>query len=509
VSAPHPALAFDRLSKSFGAVQALAGVSFEVRAGSVHALLGENGAGKSTLLRVLSGAHAADAGALRLAGAATSFASPAAAFAAGVAVIYQELHLVPELTVAENLFLGHLPARCGIVKRAVLRERARTLLARVAPEVDPDARVASLALGPRQGVEIAKALSRGARVLAFDEPTSSLSAREADRLFAVIRELRDAGAAILYVTHRLDEVFELCDAATVLRDGRHVRSWDTLAGVERGELVRAMVGRELGDAYGWSARPRGAVRLQVEGLSGPGLRAPASLAIAAGEITGLFGLVGAGRSELLRLLCGAERASGGSLRLDGRPLALRSVRDALAAGVALCPEDRRKEGLFLELSVRENLNLGARDLGARAGLLVSRWERDNAARQIERLGIRCASALSPVRTLSGGNQQKVVLGRWLARELRVLLLDEPTRGVDVGARRELYALLYELAAAGLAILLVSSDLPEVLGVSDRVLVMREGALAAEFTRQDATAERVLAAALPVGSASSDARRASA
>ncbi len=491
------ALRFRGVSKTFGAVRALDDVSFDVRAGSVHALLGENGAGKSTLLKVLSGAHAPTNGTLELAGRPRAFATPAQAFAAGIAVIYQELHLVPEMTVAENLFLGHLPARFGVVDRSALRERARALLARVAPELAPDRRLAELSLGERQMVEIAKALSRGARVLAFDEPTSSLSARETERLFAVIRALRDDGCAVLYVTHRLDEVFALCDAASVLRDGRHVRSYERLDGVGRDELVRTMVGREITDVYGWTARPRGEVVLDVDQLVGPGLAAPVSLTVARGEIVGVFGLVGAGRTELLRLLFGAAKKTGGRVRVAGSELTARSPRDAIAAGIALCPEDRRKEGIFPGLSVLENLNVGARARHARAGLVLdARWEREHAREQIARLAIKTASPEQPIERLSGGNQQKAVFGRWLEREPRVLLLDEPTRGVDVGARSELYGILYDLARRGAGVLLVSSDLPEVLGVSDRVLVLRQGRLAGELTRAEATPERALELALP-------------
>ena len=334
-------------------------------------------------------------------------------------------------------------------------------------------------------------------MLAFDEPTSSLSARESERLFAVIRSLRDDGCAVLYVTHRLDEVFELCDSATVLRDGGHVRTHASLAGVSREEIVRAMVGRELADVYGWSPRPRGARVLRVEGLRGPGLTAPIDLELARGEIAGLFGLVGAGRTELLRLLFGATRRTAGRVFVAERELVARSPLDAIEAGVALCPEDRRKEGLFPSLSVLENLNVTARRSSARFGLVLDgSWERENARRQIERLSIKTASPAQPIATLSGGNQQKVIFGRWLSERLDVLLLDEPTRGVDVGARSEIYAVLHALARQGVGVLLVSSDLPEVLGVSDRVLVMREGAIAGEFARGAATQERALELALP-------------
>ena len=485
-------LEFAGITRRFGATVALQDVSFAVQGGSVHALLGENGAGKSTLLRVLSGACAPDQGQVRIAGAARVLRAPADAFAVGIAVIYQELHLVPALSVAENLLLGHLPARLGIVDRGALRARAQALLADVAPELDPDQPVGRLPIGLRQLVEIVKALSRGARVLALDEPTSSLSQAETQRLFAVVRRLRAAGCAVLYVTHRMDEVAALCDAATVLRDGRHVRTFTTLAGVDRDELVRAMVGRAVQDVFGWRPRPPGATLLQVEGLAGPGLRAPVSLRVAAGEIVGVFGLVGAGRTELLRLLIGATPRTAGTVTVAGQVVAPRGPRAALAAGLALCPEDRRGQGIVPAASVAENLNLAAR----RRFVLDPAAEAAGAATQIARLRIKTASAAAPIRTLSGGNQQKTLLGRWLQCQVRVLLLDEPTRGVDVGARSEIYALLLELAAQGLAVLFVTSDLPEALGIADRVLVLRQGRLAGELPRAAATPEAVLQLALP-------------
>ncbi len=343
MSASPVLLAFEGVSKHFGAVRALERVSASVRAGSVHALLGENGAGKSTLLKVLSGAHAPASGRLRVDGVERSFANPSEAFASGVAVIYQELHLVPELSVAENVFLGHLPARRGVlgalgfIDRARLRARTLEILARIAPEIDTDARVSTLSLGERQMVEIGKALSRGARVLAFDEPTSSLSVRESERLFAVIRELSSSGCAVLYVTHRLDEVFALCDSATVLRDGRRVAGFETLAGVTREELVRAMVGRDIDDVFGWSARELGPAVLEVDGLLAPGLSAPVTLRVRAGEIVGLFGLVGAGRTELLRALYGAARRTAGRVRVQARELDARSPRARSTRACASVP----------------------------------------------------------------------------------------------------------------------------------------------------------------------------
>jgi len=501
MSAPDSALGFDRLTMEFPGVRALDAVSFGVRAGCVHALMGENGAGKSTLLKILSGAYRPTGGTVRLAGQATAFASTAGALAAGVAVIYQELHLVPGMTVAENLLLGRYPRRGLLLDRATLRAEATRLLQLVGEDISPDTRLGHLPLAQRQMVEIAKALGRGARIVAFDEPTSSLSAKETRRLFGIIRDLRARGTAILYVTHRMDEVYEICDAATVLRDGRHVVTHEALAGVPRDALVKSMVGRELTNIYHYRPRPHAPDGLEVRGLAGPGLRAPASFHAARGEIVGFFGLVGAGRTELMRLLCGAVRPTAGEVRIHGAVVRGGSPRSAIRAGLVFCPEDRKKEGIIPILSVAENINLSARRTRLRAGgWLDHGWERDNAAAQIARLGIRTASAATPIGLLSGGNQQKAILARWLSERVRVVVLDEPTRGIDIGAKGEIYALIHDLAAAGASIVIVSSELPEVLGISDRVFVMREGLVAAELSRAAATPEAVLHAALPAGSA---------
>jgi len=492
-----PALGFDGLTMEFPGVRALDHVSFGVRAGSVHALMGENGAGKSTLLKILSGAYSPTAGCVRLAGQPKVFASTAEAIAAGVAVIYQELHLVPEMTVAENLLLGRYPRRGALLDRAALRAEAVRLLQLVGEDISPDTRVGRLPLAQRQMVEIAKALGRGAQLVAFDEPTSSLSEKETRRLFEIIRDLRARGHAILYVTHRMDEVFELCDAATVLRDGRHVVTHDALAGVTRDALVKSMVGRELTNVFNYRPRPHAPDGLAVRQLAGPGLRAPVSFDVARGEIVGFFGLVGAGRTELMRLLCGAVSPVGGEVRVHGAVVAGGSPRTAIRAGLVFCPEDRKKEGIIPVRSVAENINLSARRSRLHAGFFLQNdWERTNAAAQIARLGVRTASPDTPIRLLSGGNQQKAILARWLSEKVRVVVLDEPTRGIDIGAKSEIYALIQELAAAGASIVIVSSELPEVLGIADRVLVMREGVVAAEFTRATATPEAVLHAALP-------------
>ncbi len=495
-----PALAFDRVSMEFPGVRALQEVSFAVRAGSVHALMGENGAGKSTLLKILSGAYRPTAGTTVIDGRPRAFTGTADALAAGVAVIYQELHLVPEMSVAENLFLGHLPQRGGLVQRAALAAAARRQLQLVGETIDPATKVGRLPLAQRQMVEIAKALTRGARIIAFDEPTSSLSDREVRRLFAIIRELQQRGCAILYVSHRMEEIFTLCDRITILRDGRHVETAE-LRALTRDGVVQRMVGRELADIYHYRPRPHLGPGLEVDGVLGPGLAAPCSFTAQRGEILGFFGLVGAGRTELLKLIYAATARSAGRVTVAGRELAARSPREAIEAGVVLCPEDRKKEGIVPVRSVLENINLSARRRRARGGILIAdTWEQANARDRIAQLRVRTPSPRQLVRHLSGGNQQKVILGRWLSEPVRVILLDEPTRGIDIGAKSEIYTIMQDLAREGVCVIMVSSELPEVLGVSDRIVVMRQGRIAAIVDRADATEEKLLKLALPLESA---------
>jgi L-arabinose transport system ATP-binding protein len=501
--AAQPYLVFDAITKTYPGVKALRGVSFGVHEGTVHALMGENGAGKSTLLKALSGAHQPTTGTLRIAGKDHVFHSTSAAMAAGVAVIYQELHLVPEMTVAENIYLGHLPARGGLVDRSRLRELATQQLRRLGEDIDPDTKLAHLPIGQRQMVEIAKALTRGAKVIAFDEPTSSLSAREIDKLFKVIADLRSEGCAILYVTHRMEEVFRLCDACTVLRDGAHVKTYEALKAITPDVLVKDMVGRDIADVYGYRPRSHGEPALEVERIFGPGVNAPVSLNVARGEILGLFGLVGAGRTELLKLLFGATPATAGSIKIHGSTTSVRRPADAIHAGLVYCTEDRKKEGIVPVASVQENCNISARRHHVRfGGIINERWEKQNAQHQSTSLAVKTPSLSQLIKNLSGGNQQKVILGRWLSEDVKVLMLDEPTRGIDVGAKSEIYNLIFKLAADGVGVLVVSSDLPEVLGLADRLLVMRQGKISAEFLRADFNPERILATALPVESSTS-------
>lgn len=496
-----PALEFASITKTFPGVKALKDVSLSVLAGSVRALVGENGAGKSTLLKILSGAYRPTSGSLTVAGQSRAFATTSDALAAGIAVIYQELHLVPEMTVAENIYLGHMPAVGGILNRRKLRELAAKQLQILGENINPDAKVSRLPIAQRQMVEIAKALTRGARILAFDEPTSSLSEREVRRLFAVIHELKSRGCAILYVSHRMEEIFEICDSVTVLRDGMHVFTSERTQEITRDILVQKMVGRDIIDVYNYKSRTIGEPVLEVKQLTGHGLSSPASLAVRRGEIVGVFGLVGAGRTELLNLIYGVRRPQSGELTIEGKRVQVDHPADAIRAGIVLCPEDRKALGIVPVRSVKENVNLSARRNWLRLGLFINeKWERTNAREQVAKLRIKTPSLEQRIVNLSGGNQQKAVLARWLAERIKVILFDEPTRGIDVGAKSEIYSIMTDLAEKGVGMLVVSSELPEVLGIADRILVMRQGAIVASLTRAEATRERVLELALPVSEA---------
>ena len=495
---PDHYLHFDAITRTFPGVTALDRVSFGVAEASVHALLGENGAGKSTLLKILSGLYQPDSGTVFLDRKPQAVRSTAEAIRAGIAVIYQELQLVPEMSVAENLYLGHLPSRLGWVNRTRLLQDAMRQLHVMGEDISPQAKVSSLPIAQRQMVEIAKALCRDAKIIAFDEPTSSLSSREVDALFAIIRKLRDQGRVIVYVSHRMEEVFEICDAATVLRDGKHVESFPTMEGVTRDTLVSRMVGRPIGDVFQYTPRTQGGAALEVEGLTGPGLGEPATFSVARGEILGCFGLVGAGRTELLKLIYGATPAVTGTVRVGGVPVRIAGPASAVRSGIMFCPEDRKKEGTIPVRSVMENLNLSGRRHFSRLGFIIDeRREQRNAQTYVEKLDIKTPSLAQPMMNLSGGNQQKVILARWLGENIRVILLDEPTRGIDVGAKREIYATIYDLAERGIGVVMASSELPEVLGVCDRILVMRQGRIVASLPRGQATHQRVLELALPV------------
>ena len=473
------------ITKRYPGVVALDGVDLTLAGGEVHAIAGENGAGKSTLMGVLSGSVRPDAGTLTIDGVAAGFASPRDARERGVRMIHQELSLVPELTVAENIFLGVEPARSGVVDRAGQRIRTEEVLARLRQtHLDPDARVASLPLAARQMTEIARAVSQRASLLIMDEPTAILSRAEIDALFAVIDELRAAGTAIAYITHRLDEIERVADRVTVLRDGRVIESRARDA-FPRDDIVRAMVGRELASGYPAAKSAPGNVVLRLSNVSAGPVH-DVSLTLRSGEIVGVVGLAGSGRTELAHAMYGHARLVSGTMSLDEKPFQPRRPRDAIAAGIGLLPEDRKGQGLILSAAVRVNASLAS--LG---GIVVDR-ERERAAVSTWRdaLGIRTPSIEQPVRLLSGGNQQKVVLARWMLTHSRILLFDEPTRGIDVGAKAEIYALMRELTAKGAAILMISSDLGEALEMSDRIVVMRNQTVTHQLSSAEATQERV-------------------
>jgi ribose transport system ATP-binding protein len=476
------------IHKAFPGVQALAGVSLTVHPGEALAVLGENGAGKSTLMKILAGIYTPDAGELLLDNEPVRFSSVAEAMACGILLIHQELNLADNLSVAANLFLGNEEVRGGLLgwlNRRAMNDRARGLLERLGLDVAPNRLVGDLPLGQRQMVEISHALSRRARVLIMDEPTASLTQRETERLFEVIAELKRSRVAVVYISHRLMEVQAVADRVVVLRDGRNSGELAREEITHR-RMVELMVGRDLKQFFrrGHATEEREhPIRLEVRDVcyqGGP--QTPVSFAVRGGEIIGIAGLVGAGRTELAEALFGLRPLLRGEVRLDDRPVSIRSPSDAIAAGLLLAPEDRRQHGLVLEESVQHNLGLPNLDQNSLLSLVSLRRESDMARRLCERLRVRTPRLSQPVGLLSGGNQQKVVLGKWLARQPRVLILDEPTRGVDVGAKSEIYALMDELAAAGIAIVMISSDLEEVLGMSDRVLVLHEGRLAGELPR---------------------------
>jgi ribose transport system ATP-binding protein len=502
------ALELQGLTRRHPGVVALDSVDLTLMRGEVHALAGENGAGKSSLIKILCGADRPDAGRMRLFGEAYAPHSPLAAMRAGIRVVHQELHMLGELSVAENLLFERLPrTRLGLLDRAAMDRRARELLALVGlDELSPATRVGTLGMAQQQLIEIAKALSnqRGgaARIVIMDEPTATLTPRETDRLLAIIRKLRDDGVTVVFVSHHLQELFEVCDRVTVLRNGRHVAT-QPMAGTSTGELVRLMVGRELVERPPRVAPVLDANRptaLRVEGLRHAGRRdvssetAPISFSLRYGEIVGLAGLVGSGRTETLRAIFGADRAAAGQVFRDDRPVRIASPRDALAHGICLVTENRKEEGLVLDMPIRANLSLAQLGAVSRGGLLKAEAENAAARRMAGELQIRLASIAQPVRQLSGGNQQKVVLGKWLLRDPKVLLLDEPTRGVDVGAKAEIHALLERMAAQGLAVLVVSSDLRELIGLCDRMLVMSRGVLVGEVPRAQFDEEAILAMA---------------
>ncbi len=487
---PEPRVRFRGVTKRFPGMVALRDVSFDVAPGSCHAICGENGAGKSTLGRILAGVHRADEGGVEIDGAVVRFASPRDALAAGVAMVHQELAFCDNLTVADNLCLGRLPRRFGIIDERALRQCALDLLATTGAQIDPSRLMGTLSVAEQQLVQIAAAVGEGARVIIFDEPTSSLGDAEAERLYALMRALRGRGVTQLYVSHRMPEIFALCDTVTVLRDGQHVAT-QPVQGLTEAALVRQMIGRELGDYLPThTAAPRGDERLRVERFSSPGRFEDVSFAVHAGEVVGLAGLVGAGRSEIARALFGLDPSVTGDVFVRRTRAVLASPRDALRLGMGFVPEDRKKQGLVLGLCARENATLPTLSRFARGGWVNRRAEHAAAASSFSRVALR-AGGESAASSLSGGNQQKVVLAKWLTADSELLILDEPTRGVDVGAKAELHAWIDQRAAAGAAILLISSELPELLALASRILVLREGRLRGELSRTQASQDALL------------------
>ncbi len=490
----RPALEMRGIRKTFPGVVALDGVDLTLEAGEVHVLLGENGAGKSTLMKILSGACRRDAGTIRIKGAEAAIHDPRAALAHGIRVIYQELTLVPDLSVAENIFLGQAPTSVpGVIDWRRLHEDATRLLADLGVELGTRTAVRRLGLAERQMVEIAKALKDEPSILVMDEPTSALTAREVDRLFALVQRLVARGVAVVYITHRLDEVARIGTRVSVLRDGRHVAT-RRLADTTMPELVRLMAGRDLGGHRPRRPSPPGGELLTVERLGRGTVLHDITLSLRAGEVVGVAGLLGAGRTELARVLAGADRPTTGTIAVEGKTVALRSPAAAIRRGIGLLPEDRKADGLVALLTAVRNIALPHGRRLARFGWLSGGRETALAAPVLRDLRVK-ATPTQAVRLLSGGNQQKVVLGKWLAGDARIFIFDEPTRGVDVGAKAEIYNLMNGLTAAGAGILMISSDLPELLGMSDRILVMHHGRIRAELAAREATEERVLTAAL--------------
>ena len=503
--AGHVVLSAERISKSFAGVRALQNVDFDLRHGEVHALMGENGAGKSTLMKILAGVHASYEGTIEVDGSQVAFTGVRDAEEAGVAIIHQELNLVPELSVADNIFLGREPLIAGVLlDRRRMVKAAERLLERLGVAIDPESRVAGLRVGEQQLVEIAKALSLRARILIMDEPTSALSASECETLFKIVRQLAIDGVAIIYTSHRIEEVLDLADRVTVLRDGKRVVT-APIGELSHGAIISAMVGRELAASDRGAAVQDGAVVLSVHNLTldtlGPhGWRRTlhgVSFELRRGEILGIGGLLGSGRTEILESIFGVERGwRGGSIVVDGETADIRSPVDAYRLGLALVSEDRKERGLHLYESICDNIALPSIGALSQFGLRAFARERALARDMIRQLTVRCTGIGQQAASLSGGNQQKVVIGKWLATEPRILLLDEPTRGIDVGAKQEIYKLIFDLAAQGLGIIVVTSEMPELLLLSDRILVMCEGRRTGLLRRENATEEMVMRFAAP-------------
>jgi ribose transport system ATP-binding protein len=493
--ADAPVLEMRHIRKTFPGVVALDDVDFDLRRGEVHILLGENGAGKSTLMKILSGAYQKTAGEIILDGAEVQIKNPKHAQVLGISTIYQEFNLIPHLSVGENIFLGREPARLpGVIDQRAIFQEATGALAGLGLNLNPHKLVKELRVAEQQMVEVAKALSLDARILIMDEPTAALTEHEIGELFATIRRLKEKGVSIVYISHRMEELFEIGDRVTVLRDGRSVGTYDVRE-MSKSELIRLMVNRELTELFPKEKTTRGAEVLRVEGLTTKGGVKDISFSLHKGEVLGIAGLLGAGRTELARAIFGLDKITSGTIYIKGVAQRIGSPRSAINSGIGFLTEDRKSQGLVLPLSVEKNLCLSSVDKFSRWGIMAKREERRAADRYVKELRIKTPSLEQKVVFLSGGNQQKVVLSKWLCSQAEVFIFDEPTRGVDGGAKAEIYQLMNRLTASGVAIIMISSELLEVLGMSDRILVMREGRIAGEFSAEESTQERILQCAL--------------
>lgn len=488
-------LRLTHISKSFSGVHALRDVQFELRPGEVHALLGENGAGKSTLVKVITGVHPPDSGEIYLDDARITLANPREAALRGISAIYQELSIFPDLDIAENIFVGRRPTiAAGVVDWRKMYRESEKLLDQLGVHLDLKTKARALSIAQQQMVEIARALSVKARILIMDEPTSALTLNEVGDLFRIVRSLRASGTAVLFISHRLDELFEIADRVTVLRDGAYVDTRPML-GVSQDDLIRMMVGREINQLFPKKEVRQGQVVLRVNGLGRKGSFEDVSFELHSGEILGMAGLIGAGRTEVSQAIFGVEPATSGTIEINGQPVRITSPQQAMQHGLALVPEDRQHHGLVLALDITENITLPRLPSFARRGWLRQKQAEQSAYEAADRMEVKATTVWQKVRELSGGNQQKVVLAKWLSTNPRILILDEPTRGIDIGTKAAVHGLMSDLAAQGMAILMISSELPEVLGMSDRILVMREGRVTGLFERSEATQEKIMQAAM--------------
>ncbi len=488
-------LRLTHIYKSFAGVHALRDVQFELHPGEVHALLGENGAGKSTLVKVITGVHQPDSGEIYLDGQLICLDDPRDATSRGISAIYQELSIFPDLDIAENIFVGRRPTIAGgVVDWRKMYRESEKLLDQLGVHLDLKIKARTLSIAQQQMVEIARALSMNARILIMDEPTSALTLSEVAELFRIVRSLRDSGTAVLFISHRLEELFEIADRVTVLRDGAYVDT-RSMAGVTQDELIRMMVGRQVTDLFPKKEAERGEVALRVRNLSRKGSFEDVSFDLHHGEILGMAGLVGAGRTEVSQAICGVEPATSGTIEIEGRPVEITTPQQAMQYGLALVPEDRQHHGLVPPMDITDNITLPRLPRFTRRGWLRNKEARQAAYDSANRMEVKATTVWQKVRELSGGNQQKVVLAKWLSTNPRILILDEPTRGIDIGTKAAVHSLMSDLAAQGMAILMISSELPEVLGMSDRILVMREGRVTGLFERSEATQEKILQAAM--------------